>query len=50
MEGFYLKLGEGMVKMEQAGPANLRKYEADLSNGLEKPVRFSPSVRTEEFY
>jgi hypothetical protein len=50
MEGFYLRSIEGIVKMEQAEPANLREYEANLSNGLEKPVGFGPSVRTEEFY
>lgn len=50
MEGFYLRLSEGMIKVEQVGPAKLRKYEANLSNGLEKPVGFGPSVRTEEFY
>lgn len=48
--GFYLRLVEGIIEIEQAEPANLRKYEASLSNGLGKLVRFGPSVRTEEFY
>lgn len=45
-----MRLVEGIIEMEQAELANLRKYEANLSNGLEKLVRFSPSVRMEEFY
>lgn len=47
---FYLRLGEGIIETEQAEPTNLRKYEANLSNGLEKLVRFGPSVRMEGFY
>lgn len=48
---FYLRLVEGIIETEQAELANLERYcEANLSNGLGKPMRFGPSVRMEEFY